>query len=73
MHSVRFLCVCIGDIGGSLGLFVGASVLTLFEMLDAIVVNFLKHRRQKSDSEGDTVDGKDQGGPVTTLVDSSVC
>ena len=31
-----------GDIGGSMGLFVGASVITVFELCDALLHNFLK-------------------------------
>ena len=38
-----------GDIGGSIGLFVGASVLTAFEILDVFVHNALKiHLRSGS-------------------------
>ena len=37
-----------GDIGGSMGLFVGASVITVFELCDAIIHNFLKMQIDKN-------------------------
>ena len=36
-----------GDIGGSMGLFVGASVITVFELGDAILHNFLKMKLEQ--------------------------
>ena len=33
-----------GDIGGSMGLFVGASVITVFELFDAILHNLSKRQ-----------------------------
>ena len=37
-----------GDIGGSMGLFVGASVITVFELIDAMLHNFLKVQLQET-------------------------
>ena len=42
------LMICVtGDIGGSMGLFVGASVITVFELGDAILHNFLKMKLEQ--------------------------
>lgn len=38
-----FTCLISGDIGGSIGLFVGASVMTLFELID-LFTNFSARR-----------------------------
>ena len=43
-----YFCVLSGDIGGSMGLFVGASVITVFELCDAIIHNFLKMQIEKN-------------------------
>ena len=40
-----------GDIGGSLGLFVGASVISICELLDAFIHNFLKVQFEKSQAK----------------------
>jgi hypothetical protein len=38
-----------GDIGGSLGLFIGASVISAFELLDLFLLNYFKKRRSKNE------------------------
>ncbi len=51
-YDVVLACVCdhyelvfsmfSGDIGGSIGLWIGASALSVFEILDVFTVNFIK-------------------------------
>ena len=36
-----------GDIGGSMGLLIGASVITLIEAIDAFAIALAKRRRRK--------------------------
>ena len=40
--------VFVGDIGGSMGLFLGASLLSLCEMLDLVWTNLFKTKRPHS-------------------------
>ena len=42
------LSTCIGEIGGQLGLFVGVSILTICEIMEAIIVACLKKRKNSS-------------------------
>jgi hypothetical protein len=39
--------VVAGDIGGSMGLFIGASVITLIEAIDAFAIALANRRRKK--------------------------
>ena len=36
------LCDVVGDVGGFMGLLLGGSVLTVFELLDLVIFNFVK-------------------------------
>lgn len=45
------LLVFVGDIGGSMGLFIGASVLSLFEIFDFLMSQSLMRTRRKLLSE----------------------
>jgi hypothetical protein len=44
-RSVNELHLFAGDIGGSMGLFVGGSVLSVFELLDVFLYNGLVHAK----------------------------
>ena len=41
-----------GDIGGSMGLFIGASVITGFEFIDVIVLNIVRLHCRKRAKKG---------------------
>lgn len=42
MIHLDFLVVQLGDVGGFMGLLLGGSVLTVFELIDLIIFNFVK-------------------------------
>ena len=47
VFSYMLLMVVAGDIGGSMGLLIGASVITLVEALDAFVIALASRWRRK--------------------------
>jgi formiminotetrahydrofolate cyclodeaminase len=40
-----------GDIGGSLGLFVGASAISLFELVDLFLFNYAKKKKKEHETK----------------------
>jgi len=50
------VCVCVGDVGGFMGLLLGGSVLTVFELIDLIVFRFVNTvfgaKQEKQDADG---------------------
>ena len=50
LKKINFLCVSLGDIGGQVGLFLGASILTVLEfgdLLARIIVNKIKRNQRR--------------------------
>ena len=60
---------CLGDVGGFMGLLLGGSVITVFELLDLIVFHFLTNlvKKAEQDSKASTPDEK------PALKDSEAC
>lgn len=50
--TVNSLSLLVGDIGGSMGLFIGASMLTVLEVIDLILLQILVFKtKKKNDTE----------------------
>ena len=52
LNTTWFICVS-GDIGGSLGLFIGASMLTILEIIDLALIQLpiFKHKPKRKQNE----------------------
>ena len=48
LNAVVVVVVVAGDVGGNMGLFLGCSLLTLFEFIE-LLWNFLRSRKSKDD------------------------
>ena len=52
-----YVVICVlGDLGGYMGLLIGASVVTVCEFLDFIIYNIMKKKRTKSETNNENTD-----------------